>query len=282
MNTASAKIGETAVSRLAMKGIVIVAVLEFKFDESYDNRSMALAGWLAEESEWRRLESQWQRCLDRQNAKHRQDQQITRFHATYLNGYKEEYANWTKEMSEEFCGKLVNLICRRQIGGVCLGLDMEAVKNVFPEGDPNRKDSMYVLCMKQLMVELGHIMRESFDGDQVMLIHDHSSWDDKVIAGYNMMVDDLRWESRRVFHSITTLTWKQSVGLQAADLIAYETFKTLNKRLVHNSEDLRWAMRKLSSENLPMVGKYMDLKVIKALREVMEPENFPDFPGEPD
>jgi hypothetical protein len=61
------------------EGHRFVAALQFKFDEIFDNRSMTLAGWLAEESEWRRLESQLQRCIDKKNAKHNPDKQITRF-----------------------------------------------------------------------------------------------------------------------------------------------------------------------------------------------------------
>jgi hypothetical protein len=41
-------------------------------------------------------------------------------------------------------------------------------------------------------------------------------------------------------------------------------------------------MRQLIAENVPLIAKYMDLKVIEAMREVMEPINFPDFAGEPD
>ncbi|MGB8028517.1 MAG: hypothetical protein WCF30_02530 [Terracidiphilus sp.] len=248
-----------------------MAVLQFKFDESFDGRVMTVGGWIGEEREWRRLENQWQRCIDRQNSSARQDQQISRFHAAEMNGYKEEFAHWDKPMSERFCGKLVNLLTRRQMGGICIGADMDAIKAVFPEDDPNRRDSVYALCIKQAMVEIGHIMQHFFPGDQVALIHDHGDWDEQALAGYNKMVDDPQWISRKYFHSITPLTWRQSIGLQPADMLAYEAFKALSARIVHDEERFRWALRQFISEDgMPMMLKYMSLDTIRQLREKID------------
>jgi len=44
-----------------------VAVLQFKFDESYDHQIMAVGGWIATELEWKRLEGSWQRYVDAEN-----------------------------------------------------------------------------------------------------------------------------------------------------------------------------------------------------------------------
>jgi hypothetical protein len=248
-----------------------MAVLQFKFDESFDARIMTIGGWIAEEREWRRLENQWQRCIDRQNSSAHEDQQISRFHAAEMNGYKEEFANWDKPMSEQFCGKLVNLILRRQMGGICIAADMDAIREAFPEDDPNRKDAVYVLCMKQAMVEIGHVMGHFFPEDQVALIHDHGDWDKQALAGYKQMVDDPQWASRKYFHSITPLTWKESVGLQAADLLVYEAFKALSARIVRDQEQFRWAMRQFIAEDyLPMMLKYMSRETIQQLREKVD------------
>lgn len=252
------------------KGHRIVAVLQFKFDESFDGCVMTVGGWIAEEREWRRLESQWQRCIDRQNSSFRPDQQISRFHAAQMNGYKDEFANWDKAMSEQFCGKLVNLVNRRQIGGICVGVDMDGIREVFPEGDPNRKDSVYALCIKAAIVEISHVMQRFYPDDQVALIHDHGDWDQQALAGYNQMVDDPRWESRKYFHSIIPLTWQQSVGLQAADLLSYEAFKAISAKIVNDEEKFRWALKQFIAKPMPLMLKYMSLDTIRQLREEME------------
>jgi len=85
---------------------------------------------------------------------------------------------------------------------------------------------VYSLCMKMVMVELGHALDELPD-HKIFIIHDHGNWDTAALQGYNSMVDEPRWQSRDRLVGITPGLWEQAVGLQAADLIAYETFKTL-------------------------------------------------------
>lgn len=198
-----------------------------------------------------------------------------------MNCYDGEFLNWDKKMSEEFSAELIKIIKRRNMGIVGVGVDMEALKEVFPGGPDDRRENAYALCIKQLMVSLGSILREQFPDDQVMIVQDHGDWDAQALSAYNHMLSDLRWGSRRFFHSFTTLGWKQSVGLQACDLIAFETFKRIQQRLTKNTDELRWAMKQFTGE-MPGDLKLMDIRGVKALRETMEPDNFSDFPGEPE
>jgi hypothetical protein len=69
----------------AKRGHRIVAVLNYRFDESYNDRFMCVGGWIGDEPEWRKLESVWRAKITRENSRARPDQQITRFHATEMN-----------------------------------------------------------------------------------------------------------------------------------------------------------------------------------------------------
>jgi hypothetical protein len=71
-------------------------------------------------------------------------------------------------------------------------------------------------------------------------------------------------------HSITPLTWKESVGLQTADMAAYETFRVLKTKLATDETSLRYALRHLHAQGLPMIARYIDSKSVRALREMME------------
>lgn len=53
--------------------------LTFYVDESYNNRTFNLGGWLGEESEWNRLQSQWSKRLDLERRKHGS---LDRYHAS--------------------------------------------------------------------------------------------------------------------------------------------------------------------------------------------------------
>ena len=245
-------------------------VFTFRFDESYNNRSMCVGGWIAEEREWDRLESQWQKRLAFENRNSDDNQKITRFHAANLNCYEEEFEHWSPDMSASFVKALLEIIVRRRIGAVSCGLDMSALVKVFPEDEPNKKKIAYGLCIKQLMVGLAHKLGSD---DQVLLIHDHGDWDAEAEAAYKKMVEDTRWEPRRKFQGILTLTWEESIGLQASDLIAYETFKLVDKVLFHNSRELRKALSALVRERVPISARYIHEPALLALREQMQSDN---------
>jgi hypothetical protein len=252
------------------RGHRIMAVLQFKFDESYNERFMSVAGFIADELEWKKLEHKWQKRIDFENSINRPDQRITRFHAANLNAKTYDFEFWDASMSAEFSSRLIRLLGERRMGAVGISADMDAVISVFPSQDTKSLKNLYTLCIKQMMVEIGHILREYFPGDQVLLIHDHGNWDTAAQEAYNLMVDDDRWEPRKLFAGISALTWQQSVGLQAADMIAYEVFREVKAGGIHTDHERRPAIRAFEKQRIPVSAQFMNLETIQALHDVME------------
>jgi len=257
------------------RGHKIVAVLQFKFDESYDGKVisqvMSVGGWIANESEWRRLESRWARRVDFENRHSRPDQQITRFHAAEMNCKGGEYKNWDKQMCLQLSKKLIALIAKRKIGAVAIGCDIEAVQSVFPKGDiEGMARRAYVLCMKQLMVEIAHILEKHFPGDTVLLIHDHGNWDDAALEGYNLLVDDPDWPRRGLFEGLVARTGGTDIGLQVADMISYECFKAIKAKKISSDAGMRGAMREFLKHEVPISAKWIDIKAAQAFYKVMK------------
>jgi hypothetical protein len=254
-----------------------MTILKFQCDESYDNqrRCMVVAGWIAELAEWRRLEHQWSRCIDRHNARNAPNQQIARFHATELNGYKEEFSNWTPKMSRSLTGDLVKIINRRHIRLVAAGIDIDAFDAEFPERQAMKMESAYGLCIKQVLLSLGHVLRAGYSDSQVAFVFESSQWEEHAILAYNQMVQDQRWQDRHLFQSVTGLTWKDSVGLEAADLIAFEAFKSIHAKVVKDTDQLRWALQQFVNEKLIGEVFLLGKNTLKALRESMEAHGDP-------
>lgn len=252
-------------------GHKIVAVIQFKFDESYDHQIMSVGGWIADEYEWKRLESRWQKRIDQENARSRPDQQITRFHATEMNCKGGEYTNWDKDKCLNFSKRLVTLLAERKMGSIAIGCDMDAIRKVFPKGD---KEGLirrtYILCFKQLMVDVAHVMQKYFPGDTVLVIHDHGNWDDFLLKGYNLMVDEPDWASRDLFEGLLAKTGKTSVGLQAADMIAYESFKAVKAKTKSPETAMRGAVQEMLSQEIPIVARWINLKAAQALYQIMK------------
>lgn len=248
-----------------------MAVLKFQFDESYNQRAMSIGGWLANELEWKRFERMWAKRLDFVNSRNATNQQVTRFHAAPLNARDGEFENWTQSMSIAFSKKFLSTMQKRDMQAICMSTDMDALLEAFPAGDPKaRRERGYVMCIKQMMVEIGHVMRDEFPNDKVLLVHDRGNWDVQALEAYNWMVDDDRWESRKFFAGIIPMSWEHSIGLQPADMIAYETFRFVKDTVMPDSEKLRAALIAIMERGFKVNSKYMNAKALTALSEMLQ------------
>jgi hypothetical protein len=246
-----------------------MAVVQFKFDESYDSRIMSVGGWIANEQEWKKLESTWQRRIDFENSHCRDDQKITRYHATEMNCKRGEFEHWDKDMSLKLTKKLIDLVAKRKMGAIVTSCDMQAIQNVFKGGDvQGKKRRAYILCMKQTMVEVAHIMEQYFPGDTVLLIHDSGNWDAEALQGYKLLVDDPDWPRQGLFEGIVSKTGKESVGLQAADMIAYEVFKGVKDKTNDPEVEMRKAMKAIAAK-APVSARWINEPAAQALYRVM-------------
>jgi hypothetical protein len=258
-----------------------VAVLQFKFDESFDRQIMVVGGWIASELEWKRLEGSWQRYIDAENEVSEAEQKITRFHATEMNCKGGEFKHWDHRRCVRFSRKLIKLLARRQMGAIATGCNMEVIQEIWPKGeDRTLKRRTYVLCMKQMMVDIAHLMEDIFPGDRVLLIHDHGNWDDAAVEGYNLIVDDRDWNRGHVFEGIVSKTGKDpvAIGLQAADMIAYEVFKGIKAKTVSKDAEMRAVMKEFINRDVPMRARWIDRKAAEALYAVMKASGkYPDL-----
>lgn len=250
----------------------IMAILEFKFDESFTKRFMSVGGWIGEADEWKKLEISWQKHIDRCNFFNRTDQRITRAHASQMDKFKDEFANWNEQMASSFQQKLLGFIGRRKMLGVAMGADLDALAASFPDNAPTKERHWraYTLCIKFTMNEIGKFMESIRPADQVRLIHDRGSWDARALEAYNLMIEDRRWKYRNIFTGITPRAGTQSVGLQAADLLVYEAHKAIKSIVVTSSGELTKAMQTLLHKQVPVIARYLDNKTVSVLAEDLE------------
>jgi len=258
------------------RGHRIVAVLQFKFDESYDSQIMTVGGWIGEELEWKRLESTWQKRVEFENLHSPDNQKITRYHATEMNCKGGEYKNWDKERCLLFSQKLIHMLSKRRMAALAVACDMDAIREVFPKGDPAElKRRIYTLCFKALMVDIAHIMQTYFRGDTVVLIHD-KNWSTETLAAYNLMIEeagrdpDRVWGKRALFEGLFVKTGQDAIGLQAADMFAYETFKGVKAKTNNPEAAMRGAAQEMLNKQIPMVARWINLPSAKAMYRIME------------
>jgi len=248
-----------------------MGVLAFRFDESYNHRTMMVGGWLARDNQWKRLEKRIQKSIAHENRS--LEGKITRYHAAEMNGNYGEYQGWETESRRKLrmTRKLFNAVSNGQMYGISCGVDVESYNRVYPD---SKLSHPYVLCMKTIMVFLADACEALLNPeDKVLIIHDHGNWDAEALQGYNMMIDDQTWEHRHRFVSIAPMNGKNDVCLQAADMIAFESFKKADS-LIFSNGTTRKALEALLKQNGAMFGRYFDLESLEALKAAdLEAEN---------
>ena len=157
------------------------------------------------------------------------------------------------------------------MGAIAIACDMDAIRKVFPKGDAaGMAQRTYVLCMKQMMVDIGHVMENYFPDDRVLLIHDHGNWDDAVLRAYNLMIDEPDWPRHQLFEGLVAKTGKNSIGLQAADMIAYESFKGVKAKTISSDKEMRGAIKEFIKNEVPIQARWINLSAAEALYRVMK------------
>jgi len=157
-----------------------------------------------------------------------------------------EFEHWDHRKCIRFSRKLVNILVKREMAALATGCNMQAIQQIWPNGDKKTLHRRtYILCIKQVMVDLAHIMEEYFPGDGVLVIHDQGSWNDVALAGYNLIVNESDWPYGQLFAGLVSKSSKDSsaVGLQAADMIAHEVFKGIKAKTVSKNGELRAVMK---------------------------------------
>src|ERR1039458_1906107 len=80
-----------------------MAVLTFKFDESYKSkRTLIVGGWIADEKQWKRVESRWQKAIAFENKTLPPEHQIKRYHAAVMNAGDPPFDGWDKTRKNRF------------------------------------------------------------------------------------------------------------------------------------------------------------------------------------
>ena len=83
------------------------------------------------------------------------------------------------------------------------------------------------------------------------------------------MVDEPDWPRREVFEGLVMKTGGNCIGLQAADMTAYEVFKGVKAKAFSGDAEMRGAMKNLANQ-APIRAQWVDLPAAQALYRVMK------------
>jgi hypothetical protein len=250
----------------ARNGRRFLTIYRFFCDESYDGdpnapgsvplgkrdgdhvpATFVVAGFVADQDTWERITGPWQAENERQG--------VTRYHAVDLNGLRNEFKGWIRQRQVAYSKHLLGLI-RDQ------GMDMHAIACgmlvrdyedvISPEGR-ERFGPPHIACFKTVVSMIAQeivSLRFKFrPDDKFAVIFDRNKYDVELVEAFRGM----KWHPSYPFGGkLATCnpgTSKEYVQLQAADFIAYESFKALHRIHKTGTVMARRSLKSLFSDN---------------------------------
>lgn len=214
--------------KAARKKRVVIHMLTVYGDESYDNgskRVFAVSGVIGTQEQWDELSQLW---LDRTGG--------VPFHATDCQSGYGVYKKlgMTKEERDLLYKDLVHLIVQSPLRGFGTAMDVGAYKTIF-DGTP--RNTPYIRCFMDV-ITFAAALTQSYPGHDVEFIFDMNlGVQYNATELYYIYCEYWKCDLRNRLGTISFGLSKNSVGLQVADLWAYEIMKQWDNTC-YNSDKL--------------------------------------------
>lgn len=265
----------------------VFVLIKGYIDESYGNDNndpsteiFTLSCALSNVKGWSAIESSWKKCLAAKNKslKAQGRKPISRYHATDCSTFHGEFEGWDKEEQIAFAKDLMAGLTRGDawVNVIAYSMPMEPFLAEFPECKDDPLPACYSL-IKLIMLEIAdqvQLARRKFNKTKradIVLFHERCSYDASILNSFNTAITDKTFTEREMFHSITPLGWETSIALQAADLIAYETFKDSQRQF--SRRDRRKSLDfLLSTDTFGGRARTFKQDAFKLLRKVIDDE----------
>lgn len=202
----------------------LIVVLRAYLDASgidKDQTALAVAGWVASSAKWHQFERDWKAFLKARKLK--------RWHHSHFHSRKEEYHGWSDAEWQSAYGDLVDILGRFQLFGVGVSLIKQDYEDLRRTGRWMMGSRPYDFCLDECLAFLIHRLHEIPKDEGIVIYNDKdgfdhigtalANWHTRYLAA-NEYADD---PDRPV--SILTGLNTQYVPLQAADVLANETFR---------------------------------------------------------
>lgn len=242
----------------APKGQKYFLVLTLYADESYNPNCFVVAGWIGTDKEWAKIQSQWLRRVDHDRRKH--GGILTRYHASDCSSRKNEYQGWSLDDQIQHSKALLRILSRRELVGVFAGIDMRAMREVFPE-EPDQLGGAYMMAMLQLLERATRVVKRGY---RLSVIHDQCDWNADAQRAWGALRKH-RPDLADKIVTIAPMGWRDCAALQPADLFAFETFKFLDRN-VQQKLPPRRSLQALVGGNARVLGHHFTEKNLRKLR----------------
>jgi hypothetical protein len=249
-----------------------MVVWDLYIDESYnDDHTLCIGGFLAPRGMWDAIVKPWRERLEYEN---RQSTKkgfplIRRYHATDCEGGNKEFSHkkgWQPNRRKLLARRMCEIISTTGPCGIVVGGRIDEIKQYIDPKTDAAKQTLYDICFRMLLLDVGQIMTARFPGATVRVVFDDSSYGKYVRRAFRRTKEDRgSAEMSKLFTELVAGDSAVDVELQVADLLAYEGFKLLNDR--KTDQDMRLWLRKLLGSKTPIqITRFTDENFKDVLR----------------
>jgi hypothetical protein len=240
-----------------------MAMYYFFCDESYDSQSVppktfVVGGFFAQDKVWEEIQKRWDEANKRV--------QVSRYHASHVNAYDHEFTGWSKEKGLAYSKELLEILSDQQkkLQAVICAVFGADYERVIDEDGRKKLGNHYVLCFKTCVAIIAKEMRSFAPEDQFSVILDRGDWQNEAQKAFYDLKRETDWEfSFRLKEC--SVGGPATLGLQPADLIAYETFRYLHGRQMHVPA-VRAQIRAMFKQN-GFIGFFFDADIFERLKK---------------
>lgn len=202
-------------------------LFRFYCDESYDGNAdspdcFTVSGFFSDQPTWEEVEDEWEAVNHHYG--------VSEFHATELNGRTDRYKGWCKSKADEYSAELLNVVNRqkRRMRAYNCGIRGDAYRRIISEDARVRMGHPWMVCFKSIVAMVAKDMEPLPHDDRFSVVFGHENrFDTMALESFRMMTKNQGFQYR---HRLTTCTHalpRDVIGLQIADLMAYEYFKRM-------------------------------------------------------
>ncbi|HEY2380290.1 MAG TPA: DUF3800 domain-containing protein [Terriglobia bacterium] len=272
-------------------GARYMALFRFYCDESYDSdpaldpaniglafhqlgskphvpRAYVVGGVFAGESAWTDIEKQW--------APINMQFGVGRYHAAQVNAREGEFKDWLKDKQRDYSKALLDIVLNqgRKIHAISCGMLPREYRAIISEEGRRKLGHPYLACFKSAIALIAQEMefrRHFGPDDKFAVILDRNEHENEAVEIFYKMKDSKEWPFHRRLATCAPGGWEDHLGLQPADLIAYETYRILADRYdgKYNDDDVRPFLRRMFSTN-GFLGYYFEPWAFNEIKEHLE------------
>jgi|SRR5580658_2169648 hypothetical protein len=208
----------------------VIYVLSAFGDESSDEkkqRVFAVSGVFGDQNQWDALEAKWRQRLP----------EGLDFHAAQCESDQGDFSKFEHHENKALYKDLTLLLVRSGLWGYGVAMDLISQNKYMGELLP---ESPYYKCFGEVVLFFAHRAVMYVPREQVKFTFDRRlETEFNATALYDYMAKLPEWEDHDYLHEEVAFASRKSVGVQAADLYAYEVMKHLDNMIGPKKRDTR-------------------------------------------